>query len=361
MKNDNRYSFHRNRSLLNRSMIQFTFCVITILILCAPIFYLLTEKFYAEDLADLINSIRRGRIMTNFDLQRDIVVGMMIQYAVIAAVICASVMVTIRLVARKIWKPFDDTLNKIEQFHLGKDPMPELIPTNIKEFERLNKSVTNLIKRDIVSYKDQKEAIENASHELQTPIAIIKSNLDMLLQEDLNEKESQLVQNMYDETSRMGKLFRSLLLLAKIECKQYGDKVIIDVAEIIEKHLPQFEELYSEQILFDVTGSDNRIEANLTLLEILINNLVVNALRHNKRGEAVRIKVSPGLLTVSNMAVDGPLDAENMYTRFNNCKHDSKSNGLGLAIAKQICDFHKWKINYSYIEGYHTFTVDFRQ
>lgn len=351
----------RMKSLQNKSITQFTICLIGILLLAAPLFYVITEKYYAEELEDILECVRSQHPIGKLDLQRDIMVGILIQYGLIAVILGVSVIFTLRFITRRLWKPFDDTLQKIENFHLGHDCIPKFEKTDIKEFERLNNSISDLIKRDINSYQVQKEFTENASHELQTPIAIIRSNLDLLLQEELNEEEYSLVQNMYDVTTRLGRLNRSLLLLAKIENNQYEDAEEVDVTLFIKDSIPQYNNIYSETINFNGDQENHLlIRANRILLEVLINNLVVNALRHNVEGEAVNIVCKDKSLSVINKAIDGALNSRNMFNRFNNPHRSQKGNGLGLAIVKEICDYYHWQIYYSYSNNEHCFFVEFK-
>ncbi len=350
------------KSLQNKSITQFTICLVGILLLAAPLFYLITDKYYAEELDDVIECAQQGKPIEKLDLEQDILVGVMIQYGLIAIILGVSITLTMRFITRKLWKPFDETLAKIESFKLGTDNIPTFNDTDIKEFKRLNESLSDLISRDTNSYKIQKEFTENASHELQTPIAIIRTNLDLLLQENLNEKESALVQNMYDVTTRIGKLNRSLLLLAKIENNQYEEKEDVDIEKFITNTIPQYANMYSESINFTVEdGADTHIKANRSLVEILINNLIINALRHNVAGENVMVVCKGNSLSVVNKAVDGSLDRNVIYGRFNNPHHNQKGNGLGLAIVKEICDYYNWQIEYSYKDSSHCFTVVFFQ
>lgn len=120
-----------------------------------------------------------------------------------------------RFITHRLWLPFDDTLQKTEQFNLAQSAVPQFQKTEIKEFARLNNSLAKLMQKDKEIYRIQKEFTENASHELQTPISIIRSKLDLLMQEELDERSMSLVSDLYDLNTRMEHLNRNLLLLAK--------------------------------------------------------------------------------------------------------------------------------------------------
>lgn len=348
-------------SLLNKSISRLAVCITIILVLCAPLFYFLTERFYAEDLSEVLESFGAGNLKEHLDFQQDIVEGMMLQYALIAAVLVIAITITIHFVTRRLWQPFDHTLQTIETFRLERDKNPFFPQTDIKEFQRLNQSIRDLIDRDIRSYKIQKEFTQNASHELQTPIAIIRSNLDLLLQEQLNERQTKIIQNIYDVTTRLGHLNRNLLLLAKIDNNQFDDKQPIDLNKFIENILPQYANLYTQTLSFhSFQPPKTTITANLTLLEILLNNLFINALRHNNGGD-ILIRWDGQVLSVSNEGSNEPLNSDTLFSRFNNPLHHPDGNGLGLAIAKQICDFHHWTLSYFFENNRHTFRVFFFQ
>jgi signal transduction histidine kinase len=347
------------RTLLQRTINQLTLYLVVSMILCAPLFYFLTTRYYAEDLIEVIEEYEKnGKIGQHFDIEKDVVAGLMIQYVLIAGVIAISVIITTCVSTKKLWQPFDNTLSKIRDFKLGKDEVPLFLESNILEFQRLNESLTRLLQRDINSYRVQKEFTENASHELQTPIAIIRSDLDLLLQEQLNEHESQIVDNMYETITRMERQNKNLLLLAKIGNNQYEDKIDISITDFIQKMMPQYRKLYSCDIHFD-PKQNLTVNANQSLTEIMISNLTVNAMRNSQENTPVTILIEHDTLTISNLAANAPLNQDTLFSRFNHSSQNKNGHGLGLAIVKQICEYHHWDITYSYNNGIHTFKVSF--
>lgn len=225
-------------SLLSKTLRLFVSCVTICFVLTAPLFYLLTKYYYAEDMIDIIEAMSRGEGVPPIDLEQDIMVGMMIQYLFIFCVITTAMFITIRFFTKKLLVPFDDTLRKTEDFNLAQSDVSLFVDTDIEEFNRLNQSLGRLMSKDKETYRIQKEFTENASHELQTPLAIIRSKLDLLMQEELGEKEMKLVSDLYQLTMRMGHLNRNLLLLAKIENAQYTTLQEVDVKEMLSESLP---------------------------------------------------------------------------------------------------------------------------
>ncbi len=355
----------RKTSLLAKTLCQFALCASVCFALTAPLFYLLTKYFYAEDMIDVIEAVGQGKSMPHIDMEEDIIAGMMLQFVLIFIVLTLAMFITFRLAAKKMWKPFDDTLQKVERFNLAQSDVPDFEDTDIHEFARLNHSLKQLMVKDKETYRIQKEFTENASHELQTPLAIIRSKLDLLMQEDLGEKEMEMVSDICQMTMRLGHLNRNLLMLAKIENAQYEAREKVNVGAALFESMHLYEALLDGQTLqADDLRKDKSatVFANPVLLECLLKNLIVNAIRHTVPGGAVKVMILDEGVTVGNMSADGkPLCADNLFRRFcSDADTLHKGNGLGLAIVKAICDFHGWKVKYRFDEhGWHMFQVDF--
>ena len=367
-------SMEKKKSLLSRMLRQFACCAAACFILTAPLFYLLTKYFYAEDMIDVIEAMNRGDGVPPVDLEQDIMTGMMLQYLLIFCVITVAMFITMRFATKKLWEPFDDTLRKTEGFNLAQCDVPPFMHTDIEEFNRLNMSLHRLMQKDKETYRIQKEFTENASHELQTPLAIIRSKLDLLIQEELGEEEMKLVSDLYQLTMRMGHLNRNLLLLAKIENAQYTTLQEVDVVQMLTASMPLYEALQSGTTLKLVdSSSHHKVKANPVLLECLLKNLIANAIRHSPAKGDIELAVSCQQLIVSNDSVDvkngRPLDERTLFLRFHaeDSRQDGshpgashhKGNGLGLAIVKAICDFHHWTVVYRFENGRHQFVVNF--
>lgn len=353
-----------SKSLLYESLKHFTQCAIICFVVTLPLFYLLTKYFYAEDLIDLIEAVKKGEGIPSFDLEQDIILGMMIQFVLIFGVISLALFITMRVATRKLFAPFDDTLQKAERFNLAKDDVPQFVPSHIREFNRLNSALTQLMIKDKETYRIQKEFTENASHELQTPLAIVRSKIELLMQEDLSEHQMDIVSEVSDLLLRMTRLNRNLLLLARIENAQYTSLERINLMTTLYDSIPQYELLRGDVnlVLLDQTQSvrDLTIQANATLLDCMLKNLIVNAIRHALPDTDIRLLLTDDSITVSNAsAATQPLDSNKLFTRFSAAQTGTGGNGLALSIVKAICDFHHWKIRYSFEDGRHTFCVRF--
>lgn len=346
------------KSLIHKTMMQYFLCTVMMFLLMAPMFYLLTKHFYAEDLIDLIESVEKGRGIPDLDLEEDIMAGVMLQFMLIFAILSVAMYVTVRFITRRLWHPFDDTLAKTENFKLAQKDVPVFEYTDIREFNRLNDSIRSLISKNLDIYRIQKEFTENASHELQTPLAVTRSKLDLLLQEDLSERQYEIVSELYDLNTRMGHLNRNLLLLAKIENEQYVKTEAIAIGNFIENLIPSYNLLKEGcRVRFDDRmKKEGIVNANPILLECLLNNLVVNAIRHTAVGTVDVLLNGKGQISVVNPG-ESPLDAESVFQRFKSGDSNVNGSGLGLAIVKAICEFHGWKVTYSHVNWHHEFTV----
>lgn len=284
------------------------------------------------------------------------------QYGILFIILSIIVPITQHLISKKLWKPFYKTLDKIEDYSLEKGALPEFEETNTLEFNRLNKNITKLLSKNLTVYKQQKEFIENASHELQTPLAVFRSQLDLLMQDkDLTEEQTTIVQSLYDVSSRMTRLNKNLLLLAKIENQQYQTLQEFDFSELLNNQiyiLKNLAEEYGIEFSVDIKNSI-KINANITLTESLINNLIVNAINHNISEGSIKIIVSQDSFSVMNTGEDKPLDQNKIFNRFSRTSERKRGVGLGLSIVYQICKFHSWNLTYEYENNLHVLHVRF--
>lgn len=263
--------------------------------------------------------------------------------------------------AAQIWKPFYNTLGQIEEFEIDKNSPPEFIATDIDEFDRLNKSLERLIEKNTVIYKSQREFVENAAHELQTPLALFQTKIDTLQQLDLTREQSALVGSLNKDVSRLNRLNKNLLLLSKIDNEIYLEQETIILNEYIDKNINFFIEQAQAKNVKINTHFKNilRTKGNTALTEVLLNNLFLNAIRHNIKNGVIDIIIENNSLKFVNTGQQTPLGAQSIFNRFSKINPSSQGNGLGLAIIKKICEINHWDIRYSFTDNLHTFEVIF--
>ena len=265
-----------------------------------------------------------------------------------------------RVLLRKIWQPFYHTLQSIRDFHISSRQAIKENSSEIDEFRYLDKALNEMTGRLVREYERVRIFADNASHEMQTPLAIINSKLDLLIQDQgLQEKQMKQLQEMYDAVGRMSKLNQSLLLLTKIDNNQFVDAETLDLAGLITHKLRQMEDITNDSNL-EVTLALQPVTLALNgyLADILLNNLVGNCFHHNVPGGKIDIELTTRRLTIRNTGPALSFDASAIFERFKKSDR-SQGTGLGLAIVKQICDSLHYTIRYGFEQGMHTFTIDF--
>lgn len=285
------------------------------------------------------------------------------QYGLFFLILLIAIFGIQQILSRRLWKPFYTSLDKIESFSLEKGVIPSFGKTDTTEFVRLNTNLTKLMQNNIDVYNQQKEFTENASHELQTPLAVFQSQLDLLLQDStLSESQMQVIQSLYDVSSRLTRLNKNLLLLAKMDNSQFKETENIDFSQLLDKQLSYLKELALNNgisLSIEIISGSLVVKTNRMLLESLVNNLIVNAIRHNIEGGSIFIRVENNTFMVGNTGDKKPLNKDKIFRRFSRVSEEKKGNGLGLSIVNQICKLHGWKIDYEYRDNMHQFSVIF--
>jgi signal transduction histidine kinase len=278
----------------------------------------------------------------------------------VIAILLLVLQIINRIVLNKLWRPFYTVLNQLKLFSLSKQAIVNDTDTEIDEFKELNGAVTSMSARVVEDYLQLKTFTENAAHELMTPIAIINSKLDTLLQTDqFSDKQGLLLKDLYETIARLTRLNRSMLLLTKIENKLIQDEQVINLKDIIESLVRQFEELFSGlQLIVTSTLADKEIRASKFLTEVLFNNLISNAIRHNHETGHIHISLNNNELSISNTGKPKPLDTALLFKRFQKSA-ESEGTGLGLTLCKQVCDTYGYKLEYTFGAGLHIFHVIF--
>jgi len=264
-----------------------------------------------------------------------------------------------RRISQKLWNPFFVNLEKLKQFSLQSAApfSPEYSDTD--EFREMNKVLKGLTDKILSDYDNLKKFSENASHELQTPLAVIRSKTEALLEEDqLSQNQISKIEAIYKSVNRLSKINSGLLLLSRIENRQFTEAEKISLNEIMKQHMENFNELMEiKKLTFTYDfQSDWIIECNRILLDMLINNLFGNAIIHNSESGILKIILSNGQLTFYNSGNKPLPDGKELFERFR--KGDrSDSVGLGLAISKQICTYFGWQLSYRFEKQMHVFTI----
>ena len=276
-------------------------------------------------------------------------------FFLISSVFLVSFFTTKRM-NRTIWSGFEHNLSEIENYSLRLNKDISLEKSNIEEFERLNCVIMDFTDKLRSDYLMLKEFTENASHEIQTPLSIALINLEEILQYDIEEEIFKKVATVIGSLKRLTSLNRNLLLLTKIENMQFESFAEISLNEIIFRKNKDFSLLLeANSINLEIeTEGDFIIRMNEYLGDILIGNLLANAIAHNIKGGVIKISIKQGFFGICNTGDSNTLSNKTIFNRF--VSGDSNSPGLGLAIVKQICETHNLDINYIN-EDLHCFTI----
>lgn len=290
------------------------------------------------------------------DMNRSII---LISLLTMILILLVSLLIN-RWLIRRLWKPFYTTISEIRNYQLGGKKMPDFENTSIEEFRLLNKTLGRFITDAEKEYKLLKEFTENASHELQTPLAIVQTKLDTLIQdENLSESQSHAAQKAYEAIQKLSKLNQSLLLLSKIENNQFSQTSSFDFKPFLEEKLIAWQELWQgRQLLVTQSLESTEVQMNRQLADILVNNLFSNALRHSPEMGTVSVELKNRQFVISNSASGTGLDGEKIFERFTTGGQESDHYGLGLSIVKQISEVAAHPVSYSFVHGMHIFIVE---
>jgi signal transduction histidine kinase len=267
-----------------------------------------------------------------------------------------------RVLLKRLWKPFYQSLNAVKNFRVSKTEQVSLPETRIEEFALLNSTLQKVTDNSRLEYISLKTFSENASHEIQTPIAIIRSKLDLLIQdEQLSKQQSDILESAYNAIEKLARLNQSLLLLAKIENRQYEDVELVDMKRKIEEKIQDFKELWqSRSIQVNPSLENASTRMNKELADILLNNMLANATSHNYDGGTVSILLAKDQLTITNTSRQPELEGKKMFGRFYKPGFGSSNTGLGLSIIKQIAESSVLDLRYAFAANEHTFIISWK-
>jgi len=291
------------------------------------------------------------RVITSMVEEDDLIEDLLFALLWLYLGLIASILVLNNILLKRIWQPFYKLLQRLQEFRLEEPSQLVAEPTEVAEFKLLNSTIEKLLQKNIETYTSQKVFIENAAHELQTPLAISLNKLE-LLAESQNLQEDQLTQigAVMQNLERLTRLNKSLLLLSKIENKQFGPVEEVNINEAVQKVVSDFaDQATYRNITVQVQEAaicQQKLNPDLAL--ILIMNLIKNAIMHNVPGGVVNISIDKNSFVIQNSGKAEPLNAQKLFNRFYKNTDSPGSTGLGLAIAKAIADLYQFRITYEY-------------
>lgn len=265
------------------------------------------------------------------------------------------------IVSHRLFKPFRDTLKQIRNFTLQKKEPITAGKANVKEFEDLNRFVEEMTSKAVSDYINLKEFAENASHELQTPLSIIKGKLELLTETNLSPEQYQYVEASQRSIKKLSRLSESLALLTKIENHEFTDTDEVNFTELIQESTQAFEEFIAFNGLDVETDleDDVTVQMHPVLADILWTNLFQNAIKHNVDQGSITITLTQTRLTISNTGKPLETAPKKLFSRFVKADPSTDSIGLGLSIIKRIVDQNNYRISYDFEDGWHTVQISF--
>ncbi|CAH1002553.1 hypothetical protein LEM8419_03427 [Neolewinella maritima] len=266
-----------------------------------------------------------------------------------------------RYLSIRLWKPFYGTVAEIKAFSARQSVTPAFPPSETDEFTDLNRELQRMTGQMQREYDSLRQFTENASHEIQTPLAIIRNHVDLLLRDsDRPEADYGNLQRISEAVSRLSKLNKTLLLLTKIEHDQFPDAAPLDLYSLVSEKLKQLAPALEEKSIRLTTGLHPlTVRLPPALADVLLNNLLGNAVRHNLKGGQLAVTLGDRQLVVENTGPDSNLRGEQVFDRFRKEGTDTDSLGLGLALVREICDRFGFTIRYDRDGRLHKMTLTF--
>jgi signal transduction histidine kinase len=308
-----------------------------------------------------INGIQYQITVRAYGLEkRNLAFLLFLVFLVLAVLVNITLIVINRHVSRSVWRPLEDTLQKIRNFSIQRHEPINLSETNIDEFRSLNSEINKLSFRILSDYQNIKQFSENAAHELQTPLAIIRNKVDTLLATSgLSEEQTALTASIEESIDRLNRLNRGLLQLSRIDNGQYSNYQKSSSAELIRSVTDEFKEIFElRSISLEIIClTDQIMVIDPDLARILFNNLINNAIKYTTPPGKVTIKIWKNEIRVSNTGLSALSGGDKIFNRFYRENQSQYSTGLGLALVKSICMANSLEVRYEFSDGYHHFIL----
>ena len=281
------------------------------------------------------------------ELAREMSISVIIGFLLLMAL---SVIVGLGL-SRRLWHPFYETIQQLGSVRLDAGNEPSFPQSNVREFSLLSRSLHDLTQKLRRQFLLQKQFTENASHELQTPLAVAAAELDFLLQSShLTEADHVHLQRATNALSRLSQLNRSLLLLAQVENDQFSQNEPLNLSDLLAQSVKEYEPFFAHKhmAIQEAIRPDVYLRINRQLAGVMLTNLLKNVVRHGRLGGCVGIELTASALTIRNNGSPLPFADSQLFNRFVKDPARPDSTGLGLALVKQICDRYDLSLTYAY-------------
>ena len=268
-----------------------------------------------------------------------------------------------KLIPKYILAPFKRTLKVIQHFDLKQKKAIQLPETRTSEFRELNEFLKRMTDKAQEEYQSLKEFAENASHELQTPTAIIRGKLDLLMESDIRDEQAILIAEMQNALEKLSRIHSSLTLLTKLENKEYAARTPVCISNLTREALDSFSELIQIKSLTLTSRIEDKvyIPLHISLADLLLTNLISNSIRHNIPNGKIEALLTKNGFVICNTGKAPEIPVSELFERFKKGDPSSDSIGIGLAIVRQICDLMNFNVIYEYSSGLHIIAISFQE
>lgn len=293
------------------------------------------------------------------DLKKSVLIGIILLFFLL---FLATILINL-VTYRRTMKPLYALLSWIDEYRPGAANPPLSIETDVDEFLKLNEAAIKNARRHEAMYEEQREFIDNVSHEMQTPIAICMNRLEMIMDSpEISQEEGiKEISKILRTLSYMSRLNKNLLMIARIDNGQYLDNQTVGINTLAENIASSLSDVYSYKQIEVIIALESRLSycMNPVLAESLLANLIKNAFVYTAQGSKVTIHIEGRTLIISNSALQGALDSKRLFNRFYREGGHEGSTGLGLHISHKICALYGIDISYSYHNCCHQFSLTF--
>lgn len=299
-------------------------------------------------------------VMTPTIEKRDVIHSILIWTSLLYATLLVIIIVLNIYVFYRSMQPLYRLLDWFRHYRVGQKNEPLPNRNTITEFRTLYDAANLYAARNEQLFEQQKRFIGNASHELQTPLAICRNRLEMLMEdEDITERQLEELAKTHQTLEHITKLNKSLLLLSKIENEQFADVRPVCFNHIVRRYLDDYCEVYEYRDIAVSVREEARLTfvLNETLAVTLVTNLLKNAFVHNTDGGRLVITLTADTFCISNTGVRHPLDRTKIFERFYKGSKQEGSTGLGLSIVAGICKLSGLEVHYEYRDEMHHFSI----
>jgi signal transduction histidine kinase len=292
--------------------------------------------------------------------REDLLLAMLWHVIAIYAILLVTILAVTALIFHYSMRPLYALLRWLDRYHPGKgvENLPD--GKSVLEFKKLTDAARSTIERAESYMERQKQFIGNASHELQTPLAVLGTRIEWMIDNTaLTDEQFAELSKMRQSLHRLTRLNRTLLLISKIENAQFNDKRDIDIVELINGELEVYGDIYADKEIKCETALPQKFIVCMdeSLATTMITNLLKNAFLHSPEEGTIKVSIEKESLVIANSG-NGELDRTRLFDRFYT-SGKSGSTGLGLALVKSIADSYRFRIEYSYGDGMHRFVIKF--